>query len=364
MCAPGDRLPCRRDRLAPSSPSALRATARHPGGCGLTGKPSEPGLVSTIVPVYNRPQLVVEAVRSVLDQTYRPIEVLLVDDGSTDETPAVCDGLAAAHSEIRVLHIANGGPGLARECGRNAARGEFLQYLDSDDLLRPTKFELQVRALRAQPECGACYGPTMERSMAAAEPAWPSAENAHVVEAIFPTLLVRRPWQTPAPLLRTSLAAAAGPWTDLRQEEDLEHDARLGVLGPRIARVPEIVAEIRHPASGRASGGSTSDPRRMHSRCRSHALVFAHARRFGLGPEHAEMQHYARELFLLARQAGAVGLAAEARELFELAREASGPQRASGWDFRIYGRAAALLGWRTVGRAACWSDRLRGTPGR
>jgi hypothetical protein len=71
------------------------------------------------------------------------------------------------------------------------------------------------------------------------------------------------------------------------------------------------------------------------------------------------MQRYARELFLLARQCGAVGLAAESRELFELAREASGEKNKKSWDFRLYRAAATLLGWRSVGRLACWADRWR-----
>ena len=106
------------------------------------------GLVSTIIPVHNRPALLREAVASVLAQTYRPIEIIVVDDGSTDETGREAEALAEAHPEVHAIHRENGGPGAARETGRLAARGEFIQYLDSDDLLLPTKFELQVAGLR------------------------------------------------------------------------------------------------------------------------------------------------------------------------------------------------------------------------
>ena len=106
------------------------------------------GLVSTIIPVHNRPALLREAVASVLAQTYRPIEIIIVDDGSTDETGTRSGGLGGSHSEVRTIHRENGGPGAARETGRLAARGEFIQYLDSDDLLLPIKFELQVAGLR------------------------------------------------------------------------------------------------------------------------------------------------------------------------------------------------------------------------
>ena len=100
------------------------------------------GLVSTIIPVHNRPSLLREAVASVLAQTYRPIEIIIVDDGSTDETGREAEALAECHSEVRAIHRENGGPGAARETGRLAARGEFIQYLDSDDLLLPE----QIRA--------------------------------------------------------------------------------------------------------------------------------------------------------------------------------------------------------------------------
>jgi hypothetical protein len=71
------------------------------------------------------------------------------------------------------------------------------------------------------------------------------------------------------------------------------------------------------------------------------------------------MQHFARELFLLARQCGAVGLVAESKRLFDLARQATG-ERGHGMDFRLYYAATAVLGWRLTGTLACWSDRLRG----
>jgi hypothetical protein len=72
------------------------------------------------------------------------------------------------------------------------------------------------------------------------------------------------------------------------------------------------------------------------------------------------MQRFARELFLLARQCGAVGLAGEARSLFLLSREACG-DRGRGLDFRLYGLAGDWLGWKAAGRLACWADRLRNT---
>src|SRR5205814_5528871 len=84
------------------------------------------GLVSTIIPVHNRAGLLREAVASVLAQTYRPIEIIIVDDGSTDDTARIADALAAeSPGVVRAVHQANAGQGPAREAGRRLATGEF-----------------------------------------------------------------------------------------------------------------------------------------------------------------------------------------------------------------------------------------------
>lgn len=315
------------------------------------------GLVTTIVPVFNRPRLLADAVESVLAQDYRPIEVLIVDDGSTDETPAVVDQLAAAHPEVRAIHQPNGGPGRAREAGRQLARGEFIQYLDSDDLLLPGKFTAQVAGLRARPECGVSYGWTQYRRPDGSLDLARWKPTGHEARQLFPSFLRERWWETATPLLRAGVCDTVGPWSEQWLEEDWEYDCRLAALAVELHYIPAFVAEHRHHAEGRLSGAGLR-PEALAQRARSHELILGHARRAGLGPELPEMQHFARELFLLARQCGAAGLVAESRRLFGLAREASG-HRGSRADFRLYRGAAALLGWRLTGALACWSDRMR-----
>src|SRR5258708_23347323 len=157
-------------------------------------------LVTTIIPVFNRPELLTEAVESVLGQTYRPIEIIIVDDGSTDETPAVADALAARHDGIvRAIHIANVGPGLAREAGRLAARGDYIQHLDSDDLLLPHKFERQVAALEASPDCGAVYGWRRLRHYDGRVEPQPWKRSGERIETIVPALLPMSSRDTPTP---------------------------------------------------------------------------------------------------------------------------------------------------------------------
>ena len=167
-------------------------------------------MVSTIIPVYNRAALLTEAVESVLSQSYRPIEVIIVDDGSTDDTSEVCDELQRRHKEeIRVLRQPNAGPGPAREAGRKLARGEFIQYLDSDDVLLPEKFRLQTEGLKAHPECGVSYGKTRYRHGDGRHEAGAWKGSGEKVETMFPSFLLARWWDTPTPLYRASLCEQA-----------------------------------------------------------------------------------------------------------------------------------------------------------
>jgi len=318
------------------------------------------GLVSTIIPVYNRAGLLGEAVASVLAQTYHPIEIIIVDDGSTDDTPGAADSLAAgAPDEIIAVHQVNTGPGLAREAGRHKARGEFIQYLDSDDVLLPEKFALQVAGLRANPRCDVAYGYTRFRHANGRVEPQPWKGTGVRADTMFPSFLRSRWWDTPTPLYRAGVCDAAGPWSDLGLEEDWEYDCRIAALGVELHFCEAYVAEVRDHEQGRLCRGDALDPTRLAQRARSHQLIYGHAKRAGLEASVPEMQHFSRELFLLARQCGAAGLDCETRELFQLAKEASGAARARGLDFTLYALVAGILGWPLTGRLACASDWFR-----
>jgi len=320
----------------------------------------EPGLVSTIIPVFNRAAMLREAVGSVLAQTHRPIELIIVDDGSTDDTPMLGRALADDHPrEVRFVTQANGGPGRAREAGRRQARGEFIQYLDSDDLLHPRKFEVQVAALRARPDCGVAYCYTRHYRVSDAPVDVPWKGSGSTVDAMFPSFLTERWWDTPTPLYRRSVCEAAGPWEPLSLHEDWEYDCRVAALGTRLVHCREFLADVRDHAEARLCRGSAFDAARNRERARAYALIYRHARRAGIGPGDVHMQRFARSLFLLARQCGASGLPGEAAELFELAVAASGPQRVRAIDYRLYRVAATCLGWRAVGHIARLVDLAR-----
>ena len=106
-------------------------------------------LVSVVIPTYNRAALLTEAIDSALAQDYPATEILVIDDGSTDHT---ADIAAAYEGRIRYFQQANGGAGAARNFGMQQARGEFIAFLDSDDLWRPNKLSLQVSIMNARPD--------------------------------------------------------------------------------------------------------------------------------------------------------------------------------------------------------------------
>jgi glycosyltransferase involved in cell wall biosynthesis len=108
-------------------------------------------LVTVVVATYNYGRFVTEAIDSVLAQTYRDVEIVVVDDGSTDDTQA---RLIAYSGHIRYLYQANQNVAAARNTGIRAARGSLIAFLDADDLWHPQKLELQVRYLTQHPEVG------------------------------------------------------------------------------------------------------------------------------------------------------------------------------------------------------------------
>lgn len=107
---------------------------------------------SVVVPVYNVQDYLENCVRSILNQTEKDLEILLIDDGSTDGSSALCDRLAAGDPRVRAVHQENRGLGGARNTGIDAAAGDWLMFVDSDDTLEPRAIEA---CLKAAEEAGA-----------------------------------------------------------------------------------------------------------------------------------------------------------------------------------------------------------------
>ncbi len=101
-------------------------------------------LISVIVPIYNVEDYLVKSVDSILNQTYENLEIILVDDGSTDMSGAMCDSFKEQDERIKVIHKKNGGLSDARNAGLDIATGDYIGYVDSDDWIEPDMFELMV----------------------------------------------------------------------------------------------------------------------------------------------------------------------------------------------------------------------------
>lgn len=118
-------------------------------------------LISVIVPIYNVEAYLDRCVRSIVDQTYRNVEIILVDDGSSDGCPAMCDVWAERDARIKVIHKKNGGLSDARNAGMAVAMGDLISFIDSDDSIEPEFLELLYRAMMESgaeiAECGVSY---------------------------------------------------------------------------------------------------------------------------------------------------------------------------------------------------------------
>ncbi len=109
-------------------------------------------LVSVCMPAYNAAEHIADSVRSVLQQTYPRIELVICNDGSTDETAAVLEQFAG-YDQLVVVHTANGGQCAAANEAFRHSRGELIKFFDADDLLNPTHIEVQVNRLAGRPDC-------------------------------------------------------------------------------------------------------------------------------------------------------------------------------------------------------------------
>ncbi len=305
-----------------------------------------PNLVTTIIPVYNRAIFFVEAVRSALAQTYRPIEIILVDDGSTDSTPALMAELCSAHpAEITCIRIENQGPGGAREAGRLVARGQYIQYLDSDDRLLPNKFQIQVQALQEHSECGIAYGRTRLIDAGGNVLKSPYKRSGIEQQQLFPHLLVDRWWNTHTPLYRRTLCDRLGQWTTMRMGEDWEYDARAAGLKTRLVYCDADVSEHRQHDEGRLTGKSSLTDANLRDTADLIVSLWKNARKAGVPLECPEMQHFSRWSFSIARQLALRCERLQAESCFQVAKQsvARGARRLAYRGTEILRRT---LGWR------------------
>lgn len=202
-------------------------------------------LVSVVIPTYNRAALLAEALASVLGQTFRDFEVIVVDDGSTDGTAAVVEG--AGDPRVSLLRLSHtGSPARARNAGIARARGRYIAFLDSDDLWDATKLADQLAALAARPECRWCHtGQSCIDESGAPHARWPDPWLASDERWLAEPLLRRR-----SGVSSSSVVAEAALLRDVGcfdesfvWGEDYDLWVRLALASPA-ACVPE--ARVRH----------------------------------------------------------------------------------------------------------------------
>ena len=323
------------------------------------------GLVSVIIPVYNRPRLLEDAVASVLRQSYRNYEIIIVDDGSTDGTWDSVMNLQEVHPcIIRGFRQSNRGVGAAREFGRQLVSGEFIQFLDSDDLLLPLKFECQVAALQANADCGIAYGKTRLVSDDGTVIAAPFKRSGERFDYLFPLLLVDRWWNTLTPLYRRSVCDAIGPWSDMRMSEDWEYEARAAGLGVKLAFCDEFVADVREHNHGRLTGGGTPSTQVLKDTYRLLKCLLANARKASVPHGAPEWRHFSRWAFSVSRQFAVAGHTQEAKDCLEMSIQAL-PDGAQTLDIRLFRSVAGLIGWQTTAQLGHVMTRvLQKRPGR
>lgn len=194
-------------------------------------KPGVPDLVSVIMGTYNCERYLPAAVRAVMAQTYRPIELLVIDDGSTDSTPQLLDQLSReavgmGRFELRVIRKDNGGHCSALNVGLVASQGEYIQYFDSDDLMDSGKIAAHVRALNAAPELDFVYGCT--RVFTTEEPTPGPPDYGVRGDLGLVEHMGGCQWTIMDPLYRRVLCVDAGPWhTGIIRLYDWEYAVRV-----------------------------------------------------------------------------------------------------------------------------------------
>jgi len=227
------------------------------------------GLVSVIVPTHNRADLIEQTLQSVFAQTYESIEVLVVDDGSTDDTDKLVlqvSQQANAAGRLSYIRQDQSGAQVARNRGCRQSRGEFIQFLDSDDTLSPQKISLQVEAMRRE-NCAVAYGP------------WRCMYGSGLAAGRNTTRLGRRiqtcampdersmlegyistTWCCPphSYLFRRSAVQKIGPWDEqLKRRQDTDYMARMLLHNPHFVFVPD--ADVFYRRHGNEHIGRSSN---------------------------------------------------------------------------------------------------------
>lgn len=209
-----------------------------------------PPSVTVVMAAFNAARTIEDAISSVLSQSVRDIELIVVDDGSSDSTPDLVRELSGVDSRVRLVSQLNAGPSAARNRGTRAARSEIVAFLDSDDAWRPDHLELHVRALADDSELGISFSPCEfidEAGVVTGE-----RSRRHVGDVTPADLLGSNPTTTCSSLvMRKAVAEIVGYMSlDMKYAEDQEWLFRVACSGWRIRSIEERTVKYRTSPHG------------------------------------------------------------------------------------------------------------------
>src|SRR5215813_8687778 len=222
-------------------------------------------LVSILIPAYNAEEWIADTIRSAIAQTWEPKEIIVVDDGSTDQTLAIARLFES--KTIRVLAQANQGAAAARNYAYSVSKGEYIQWLDADDLLSPDKIAKQMAMME---KCqnnrlllSSAFGLfkyRYHRAQFRPSPLWCDLSK---VEWLIRKMGQNAYMQTATWLVSRELTQAAGPWnTQLLGDDDGEYFCRVLLQSEGVRFVPEAKVYYRASGAGSLSYIAYSDRKR------------------------------------------------------------------------------------------------------
>lgn len=208
--------------------------------------------ISVVMPAYNVERFVAEAVESVLNQTHRDLELIAVDDGSTDGTKAILEHYASLDSRMRVIAQPNGGVAAARNAGIEIAQSQWIAVMDADDLMEPHRLERQVAFLGEHPDL-AIASSLVTWIDQQGNPLGQSSSNLTTDSAVReayrrdPVIILSHP----TCMIRRDIMLSVGAYrTQFRASSDIDLFNRIADAGGRILVQPEHLLRYRiHPSS-------------------------------------------------------------------------------------------------------------------
>lgn len=310
-------------------------------------------LVSIVIPCFNADAWIGAAVESALDQSHPRCETIVVDDGSTDRSLALARHFSTRG--VRVVSQPQRGASAARNHGLRLAAGDFVQFLDADDLLDPAKIAVQLSLLSNAPPGSLASGQwgrfndSADQAAFNAEAVYAATSGIEFLQLHYETGSMMQPgaWLAPRPLLDR-----AGPWNEtLSLNDDGEYFARVMLAAPRL--VHAAAARCYYRAPSRQSLSRRQDPRALASLFRSVELTTGHLLHRDASPRSRAAVAHAWKWTAFELYPGSPPLSRRAEQK---SVEFGGSRRAypGGPRFRF---VASLLGWRLAKRLAATLSR-------